>query len=139
MKATVKWVDGVMFVGESGSGHAMVLDGAPDSGGRNMGMRPMELMALAVGSCSSFDVVTILRKARQDISDCVAEVTAERVDATPSVFESMHLYFKVTGKDLSDKQVARAVELSADKYCSASIMLKQAGVKITHDYEIIGD
>jgi putative redox protein len=139
MKATVKWVDGVMFVGESGSGHAMVLDGAPDSGGRNMGMRPMELMALAVGSCSSFDVVTILRKARQDISDCVAEVTAERVDATPSVFESMHLHFKVTGKDLSDKQVARAVELSADKYCSASIMLKQAGVKITHDYEIIGD
>ncbi len=139
MKATVKWVDGVMFVGESGSGHAMVLDGAPDSGGRNMGMRPMELMALAVGSCSSFDVVTILRKARQDISGCVAEVTAERVDATPSVFESMHLHFKVTGKDLSDKQVARAVELSADKYCSASIMLKQAGVKITHDYEIIGD
>ncbi|MFN3163357.1 MAG: OsmC family protein [Pseudohongiellaceae bacterium] len=139
MKATVKWVDGVMFVGESGSGHAVVLDGAPDSGGRNMGMRPMELMALAVGSCSSFDVVTILRKARQDISDCVAEVTAERVDATPSVFESMHLHFKVTGRDLSDKQVARAVELSADKYCSASIMLKQAGVKITHDYEIIGD
>jgi putative redox protein len=139
MKATVKWVDGVMFVGESGSGHAMVLDGAPDSGGRNMGMRPMELMALAVGSCSSFDVVTILRKARQNISDCVAEVTAERVDATPSVFASMHLHFKVTGKDLSDKQVARAVELSADKYCSASIMLKQAGVKVTHDYEIIAD
>lgn len=139
MKATVKWVDGVMFVGESGSGHAVVLDGAPESGGRNMGMRPMELMALGVGSCSSFDVVTILRKARQHISGCVAEVTAERVDTTPAVFESMHLHFKVTGRDLSDKQVARAVELSADKYCSASIMLKQAGVTITHDYEIIAE
>lgn len=139
MKATVKWVDDVMFVGESGSGHAIVLDGAPEAGGRNMGMRPMELMALGVGSCSSFDVVTILRKARQAISGCVAEVTAERVDATPAVFESIHLHFKVSGKDLSDKQVARAVELSADKYCSASIMLKQAGVKVTHDYEIIED
>ena len=139
MKATVKWVDGVMFVGESGSGHAVVLDGAPEAGGRNMGMRPMELMALGVGSCSSFDVVTILRKARQHISGCVAEVTAERVDTTPAVFESMHLHFKVTGRDLSDKQVARAVELSADKYCSASIMLKQAGVTITHDYEIIAE
>lgn len=139
MKATVKWVDDVMFVGESGSGHAIVLDGAPEAGGRNMGMRPMELMALGVGSCSSFDVVTILRKARQAISGCVAEVTAERVDTTPAVFESIHLHFKVSGKDLSDKQVARAVELSADKYCSASIMLKQAGVKVTHDYEIIED
>ena len=139
MKATVKWVDDVMFVGESGSGHAIVLDGAPEAGGRNLGMRPMELMALGVGSCSSFDVVTILRKARQAISGCVAEVTAERVDTTPAVFESIHLHFKVSGKDLSDKQVARAVELSADKYCSASIMLKQAGVKVTHDYEIIED
>ena len=137
MKATVRWVDDVMFVGESGTGHAIVLDGAPESGGRNMGMRPMELMALGVGSCSSFDVVTILRKARQQISGCVAEVTAERVDATPAVFESIHLHFKVSGKDLSEKQVARAVELSADKYCSASIMLKQAGVKVSHDFEII--
>ena len=137
MKATVRWVDDVMFVGESGTGHAIVLDGAPESGGRNMGMRPMELMALGVGSCSSFDVVTILRKARQQISSCVAEVTAERVDATPAVFESIHLHFKVSGKDLSEKQVARAVELSADKYCSASIMLKQAGVKVSHDFEIV--
>lgn len=137
MKATVKWVDDVMFVGESGTGHAIVLDGAPESGGRNMGMRPMELMALGVGSCSSFDVVTILRKARQQISSCVAEVTAERVDATPAVFESIHLHFRIAGKDLSEKQVARAVELSADKYCSASIMLKQAGVKVSHDFEIV--
>lgn len=137
MKATVKWIDDVMFVGESGSGHAIVLDGAPESGGRNMGMRPMELMALGVGSCSSFDVVTILKKSRQQITSCVAEVSAERVDTTPSVFESIHLHFKVAGKDLSEKQVARAVELSADKYCSASIMLKEAGVKVSHDYEII--
>ncbi len=137
MKATVKWVDDVMFVGESGSGHAIVLDGAPEAGGRNMGMRPMELMALGVGSCSSFDVVTILKKARQQISSCVAEVSAERVDTTPAVFESIHLHFKISGKDLSEKQVARAVELSADKYCSASIMLKEAGVKVTHDFEIL--
>lgn len=137
MKATVKWIDDVMFVGESGSGHAIVLDGAPEAGGRNMGMRPMELMALGVGSCSSFDVVTILRKARQDVTGCVAEVNAERVDTTPAVFESIHLHFRISGRKLSDKQVARAVELSADKYCSASIMLKNAGVRVTHDYEIV--
>lgn len=136
MKATVKWIDDVMFVGESGSGHAIVLDGAPESGGRNMGMRPMELMALGVGSCSSFDVITILKKSRQQITSCVAEVSAERVDTTPAVFESIHLHFKIAGKGLSEKQVARAVELSADKYCSASIMLKEAGVKVTHDFEI---
>lgn len=139
MKATVKWVEDVMFIGESGSGHAIVLDGAPEAGGRNLGMRPMELMALGVGSCSSFDVVTILRKARQHVSSCVAEVSAERVDATPAVFESIHLHFKVAGKDLSEKQVARAVELSADKYCSASIMMKNAGVKVSHDFEIVAE
>lgn len=139
MKATVKWVEDVMFIGESGSGHAIVLDGAPEAGGRNLGMRPMELMALGVGSCSSFDVVTILRKARQNVSSCVAEVSAERVDATPAVFESIHLHFKVAGKDLSEKQVARAVELSADKYCSASIMMKNAGVKVSHDFEIVAE
>ena len=137
MEARVKWVENVMFVAESGSGHAIVLDGAPEGGGRNMGMRPMELMALAAGSCSSYDVVTILKKARQDITACEALVSAERVDAVPAVFESIHLHFKVTGKGLSEKQVERAVELSADKYCSASIMLAQAGVKVTHDFEVI--
>ena len=126
-----------MFVGESGSGHAIVLDGAPESGGKNLGMRPMELMALSVGSCSSFDVVTILRKARQQVTSCEAEVDAERVDAIPAIFESIHLHFKVAGKNLNESQVARAVELSADKYCSASIMLKNAGVKVTHDFEIV--
>jgi putative redox protein len=137
MNARIKWVEDVMFVGESGSGHAIVIDGAPAAGGRNMGMRPMELMALGVGSCSSFDVVTILKKARQKVSSCEAEVTATRVDAEPAVFESMHLHFKVAGEGLGEKQVARAIELSADKYCSASIMMKNAGVKVTHDFEII--
>ncbi|NQV68442.1 MAG: OsmC family protein [Pseudohongiella sp.] len=137
MKARIKWIENVMFVAESGSGHAVVLDGAPGGGGRNMGMRPMELMALSVGSCSSYDVVTILEKARQKIISCEAEVTAERVDATPAIFESIHLHFKIAGVNLSEKQVARAIELSADKYCSASIMMKNAGVKVTHDFEIV--
>ena len=137
MEARVKWVENVMFVAESGSGHGIVLDGAPESGGRNLGMRPMELMALGVGSCSSYDVVTILKKARQQITSCEAEVSATRVDTTPSVFETIHLHFKVAGNELSEKQVARAVELSADKYCSASIMLKNAGVVVTHDFEIV--
>ena len=137
MNARIKWVQDVMFVAESGTGHALVLDGAPAGGGRNMGMRPMELMVLSVGSCSSYDVVTILKKARQEITSCYAEVTAERVDATPAIFESIHLHFKLAGRNLSEKQVARAIELSAEKYCSASIMMKNAGVKVTHDFEII--
>ncbi|HAJ76234.1 MAG TPA: OsmC family protein [Gammaproteobacteria bacterium] len=137
MSARIKWVENVMFVAESGSGHGIVLDGVPESGGKNMGMRPMELMALSVGSCSSYDVVTILKKARQQITSCEAEVTAQRVDATPAVFESIHLHFKVAGVELSEKQIERAIELSADKYCSASIMLKNAGVKVTHDFEIV--
>jgi len=137
MNARIKWIENVMFVAESGTGHAVVIDGSPESGGRNMGMRPMELMALSVGSCSCSDVVTILRKARQLITSCEADVKAERVDATPAVFESIHLHFKLAGKNLSEKQVERAIELSADKYCSASIMLKSAGVKVTHDFEIV--
>lgn len=137
MKGRIKWVENVMFVAESDSGHTIVIDGEPASGGRNRGMRPMELMALSVGSCSSYDVVTILRKARQAVSSCEAEVTAERGDATPAIFESIHLHFKIAGTNLSDKQVKRAIELSAEKYCSASIMMKNAGVKVSHDYEIV--
>jgi len=139
MNVRIKWVENVMFVGESGTGHAIVLDGAPDSVGRNLGMRPMELMAMSVGSCSSFDVVTILRKARQQVTSCEAEVEAVRADATPAVFESIHLHFRVAGRDLSEEQVARAIELSAEKYCSASIMLRNAGVKVTHDFEIVAE
>ncbi len=137
MQARVNWVEDVMFVAESGSGHAVVIDGAPEGGGRNMGMRPMELVALGVASCSSYDVVTIMRKARQKISRCEARVSAERADGVPAVFESIHLHFRIAGENLSEAQVARAIELSAEKYCSASIMLKQGGVKITHDYDIV--
>ncbi len=136
MQATIKWVDGMMFVGETGSGHAVVIDGPPDHGGRNMGMRPMELLLLGVGACSSFDVVQILQKGRNDVTDCTAEVTAERVDAIPSVFSKIHLHFKVSGHDLKESAVERAVKLSAEKYCSASIMLSKA-VEITHDFEVI--
>ena len=137
MEVRVNWVEDVMFVAESETGHSIVLDGAPESGGRNMGMRPMELMALSVGSCSSYDVVTILRKARQQITSCEAKVTAQRADAIPAVFKSIHLRFRIVGKNLSEKQVERAIELSAEKYCSASIMLKNAGVEVTHDFEIV--
>ena len=136
MRARVNWVENVMFVAESDSGHAIVLDGAPAGGGRNMGMRPMELMALSVGSCSSYDVVTILKKAKQLVATCEVEVTAERVDGTPATFESIHLHFKITGFDLGEKHVRRAIELSANKYCSASIMMKNAGVDVTHDFEM---
>ena len=136
MKTRVNWIENVMFVAESDSGHAIVVDGVPADGGRSMGMRPMELMALGVGSCSSYDVVTILKKAKQSVTACEAEVTAERVDGTPATFESIHLHFKITGFDLSEKHVQRAIELSANKYCSASIMMKNAGVTVTHDFEL---
>jgi putative redox protein len=136
MQATVKWVDGVMFVGETGSGHAVVMDGPPDHGGRNMGIRPMEMILLGVGSCSSFDVVQILQKGRNNLIKCVAEVSAERVDAVPSVFSNIHLHFIVTGHDLKKSAVERAVKLAVEKYCSAAAMLSNT-VKITHDFEVI--
>ncbi len=136
MQATIKWVDGRMFVGESGSGHAVVMDGPPDHGGRNMGIRPMEMILLGLGGCSSFDVVEILQKGRHDIVDCTAEVTAERVDAVPSVFSKIHLHFKLRGNNLKPAAVERAVKLSAEKYCSASIMLSTS-VDITHSYEVV--
>src|SRR5690554_1116377 len=126
MKATVKWVDNVMFVGESGSGHSVVMDGSPDHGGRNMGFRPMEMLLLGLGGCTSFDVIGILNKQRLDIRDCVAEINAERADTVPSVFTKIHVHFKVTGKNLKKSAVERAVKLSAEKYCSASLMKKAA-------------
>ena len=136
MKARVKWVQDVLFIGESGSGHAVVMDGAPEAGGRNLGVRPMELVLLGVGGCTSFDVVSILKKQRQNVLDCVAEMQAERAQSDPKVFTKIHIHFIVTGKGLKDEQVKRAIELSADKYCSASLMLKPQ-VEITHDYKII--
>jgi putative redox protein len=136
MKARVKWVEAVTFLGESASGHAVVMDGPPESGGRNLGIRPMEMLLLGMGGCTAFDVVMILKKARQAVTDCVVEMEAERAATDPRVFTRIHVHFVVTGSGLSDKQVARAVELSAEKYCSASIMLSKA-VAITHDYEIV--
>jgi putative redox protein len=136
VQATIKWVDGMMFVGETGSGHAVVIDGPPDHGGRNMGVRPLEMLLLGAGSCSAIDVVQILQKGRNNVTDCVVEVTAERVDAIPSVFSKIRLHFIVSGKDLKAAAVERAVKLSAEKYCSASIMLGKA-VDITHDFEVI--
>lgn len=137
MKATVKWLDQAMFVGESGSGHAVVMDGPESAGGRNMGIRPMEMLLIGMGGCATFDVVSILQKSRQAVSDCRAELSAERADAVPAVFTAIHVHFVVSGRQLKESQVKRAVELSAEKYCSASIMLGKAGVAISHSYEIV--
>ena len=137
MKATVKWVDNAMFLGESGSGHAVVMDGPEDHGGRNMGVRPMEMLLLGLGGCTSFDVMSILQKQRQAVLDCVANIEAERADAVPAVFTRIHVHFVVTGTRLKPSLVERAVKLSAEKYCSASIMLEQGGVEVTHSVEII--
>jgi putative redox protein len=136
MQAKVKWVDGAQFIGESGSGHSVVMDGPPDHGGRNMGVRPMEMLLLGLGGCSSFDVMSILTKSRQQVTDCYVELDAQRAEGVPSPFTKIHLHFVVTGKGLKEAQVKRAVELSATKYCSASIMLEAAGVEVTHDYEV---
>jgi len=137
MKAHIKWVDGVMFLGESGSGHTIVMDGPSESGGRNMGVRPMETVLIGLGGCASYDVVSILKKGRQDIRDVHTVLESERAESEPKVFTKIHIHFVVTGKQLKEAQVKRAVELSAEKYCSASIMLGRAGVEITHDYEIV--
>jgi len=137
LQARIKWAENAAFIGESGSGHAVVIDGPQDIGGRNLGPRPMEMMLLSVGSCSAVDVVHILKKARQDITDVVVDVKSKRADTDPKVFTDIHLHFVVTGRGLSENHVKRAVELSAEKYCSASIMLAKGGVKVTHDYEIV--
>ncbi len=137
MKATVKWMDNAMFVGESGSGHSVVMDGPESAGGRNMGVRPMEMLLLGMGGCSTFDVLSILKKSRQSVTDCRVEIEAERADAVPAVFTAIHLKFFVTGTKLKEKQVERAVSLSAEKYCSASIMMESAGVNVSHEYEIV--
>ena len=138
MKARVKWIENVAFVGESESGHAFVMDGAAESGGRNLGPRPMEVVLLGTGACSAYDVVMILKKARQPVRDCVVEIDAERASTDPKVFTHIHMHFIVKGSKLKSPQVKRAVELSADKYCSASIMLGKSA-RITHDFEILDD
>lgn len=136
MRARVKWVENAAFVGETGSSHAVVIDGPAEIGGRNLGARPMELMLLSVGACSAVDVVHILKKARQPVEDCFVEVEGKRAETEPKVFTHIHLQFVISGQGLSENQVRRAVELSAEKYCSASIMLKRGGVNVTHGYEI---
>ena len=135
MQARIKWVENVAFLGETGSGHAVLMDGAPEGGGRNLGPRPMELVLIGTGGCTAYDVVHILKKSRAEISDCVAEIQAERADEDPKVFTKIHFHFIVTGKNLKPEQVERAIHLSAEKYCSASIMLGKTAA-ITHDFEI---
>ena len=136
MEATVKWMDGAMFVGESGSGHSVVMDGPEDLGGRNLGPRPMEMLLLGTGGCAIYDVLSMLKKSRQDVQDCRVEIQGDRADAVPAVFTRINLHFVVTGKALKENHVKRAVELSAEKYCSASIMFEAAGVELTHSYAI---
>ena len=135
MKVRVKWVEDVCFMGETESSHAVIMDGSPEIGGRNLGMRPMEMLLVGMGGCSSIDVVTILKKSRQAITNCVAEITAERADEIPKVFTKIHVHFVITGQDLNLAQVERAVNLSAEKYCSASIMLGKAA-QMSHDFEV---
>jgi putative redox protein len=136
MKARVKWVEQVAFLGESESGHAVLMDGSPAAGGRNLGPRPMEMLLLGAGGCTSFDVITILKKSRQAVTDCYVELDAERAEEDPKVFTKIHMHFVVTGKDIKPEVVERAIKLSAEKYCSASIMLGQMA-KITHDFEVV--
>ena len=136
MHGTVKWLDGAMFVGESGSGHSVVMDGPEDLGGRNQSLRPMEMLLLGTGGCAIYDVISMLKKSRQRVTDCRVELQATRADAVPAVFESMNLHFVVTGNGVKESQVKRAVELSAEKYCSASIMLAAAGVNVTHSFAV---
>lgn len=136
MKAKIIWGGDAKFIAESETGHSIVMDGPPDHGGKNQGARPMEMLLIGMGGCSSFDVIHILKKSRQDVIDCVAEIEAERADEVPSVFTKIHLHFVITGNNLKESMVRNAVKLSAEKYCSASIMLAKGGVDITHSYEM---
>ncbi len=136
MKARIKWIEGVLMLGESDSGHAVVMDGPEEHGGRNLGIRPMEMLLLGMGGCTEFDVIHILSKGRHQVDLCEVELTAERADAVPKVFSRIHVHFRLAGPGLTEKMVERAVKLSAEKYCSASIMLG-ATAEITHDYELL--
>jgi putative redox protein len=138
MKARIKWIENVAFLAESGSGHAVLLDGAPDAGGRNLGPRPMEMLLLGLGGCTAFDVVHILRRGREQVTDCVVEIEAERAEADPKVFTKIHMHYVVTGRGLAESKVARAISLSAEKYCSASIILGKTA-EITHDWTVIDE
>lgn len=136
MKARIKWIEGAALLSEADSGHAVVLDGPPEIGGRNLGLRPMEMMLIGIGGCTALDVVAILKKSRQSVTDCVVELEATRAEAPPRVFTHIHVNYIVTGRHLQDKRVKRAIELSTEKYCSATIMLRQQ-VSITHAYRLV--
>jgi putative redox protein len=136
LEIKVSWAGNAAFVGESSSGHKVVMDGPAEGGGRDLGPRPMEMLLMGTGGCSSYDVISILKKARQDVSACDVVISSERADSEPKVFTKIHIHFKITGTNLKEKQVERAVSLSAEKYCSASIMLG-AMAEISHDYEIL--
>ncbi|MFB2537855.1 MULTISPECIES: OsmC family protein [unclassified Acinetobacter] len=137
MKTRLEWVDNVCFKATTGSGHQIIMDGAPEYGGDNRGARPMEMVLVGLAGCASFDIITILKKSRQDISDVICEIEAERADAVPAVFTKIHLHFIIKGKALKVAQVEKAVNLSAEKYCSVSHMLSTGGVEVSHDFEVI--
>lgn len=137
MQTTIHWLENVAFEAHSQSGHQVVMDGSAEYGGENRGPRPMELILMGLGGCACFDIVTILKKARQDIHDVKCEIQAERADSIPAVFTKIHLHFVVSGVAVKDKQVAKAIELSSEKYCSASKMLSDGGVTITHDFRVV--
>lgn len=136
MHTNIQWLNNVHFSAVADSGHEVLIDGPPDAGGENRGVRPMELMLMGVGGCTSFDVVNILRKSRQKVTNCVTQITAERAEEVPQVFETINIHFLIEGQDLDAAKVERAIHLTAEKYCSASIMLQRAGVEITHTFEI---
>lgn len=137
MQARVKWVEEALFMGQSGSGHTVLMDGPAEVGGRNLAARPMEMLLMGLGGCSTFDVVSILKKSRQAVDSCEVEIRAERADSEPKVFTRIELHFIVKGSGLKEAAVKRAVELSAEKYCSASIMMERAGVEVTHGYTLV--
>ena len=136
MKARLKWIENAAFLGVSDSGHGITIDGSESIGGQNLGLRPMELMLLGAGGCSAMDVISILKKSRQAVTDCTVELSASRADSIPGVFTAIHLKFVVAGVGLSESRVARAIDLSAHKYCSATAMLRDT-VAITHEFEIV--
>jgi len=136
MKSLAKWIGNAAFVAETGSGHAIVVDGAPEAGGRNIGVRPMELVLAGAAACTAFDVVWILKKARQPVRDCVVEADAERAETEPKVFTRIHLRYRIAGRGLDPRQVERAVKLSKEKYCSATIMLAKTA-EITFELAVV--
>ena len=136
MKTTIQWLGEVRFQGTSGSEHSITIDGPPDSGGQNAGPRPMELVLMGTAGCATYDVVHILKKQRQDVTACRAVVEAERADKPPRVFTRIHLHFEIEGRGISEKKVARAIELSASELCSASIMLRRGGVDVQHTFAV---